>query len=325
MILIALPVLLLAGCGDDSRTSALEKQLQASDQRLSKIERDNELLHNDVAALRRDLSDANTERDRLHAQMEGLPAGDSVALAELEKRIMALEARKDAGVVPAAEQPKPEAADAADAPPPAAEPRPETVQLLRRIDELLPIIKAGTGSGRELEELIEPAWEAEKSYRDTLIEKMREWVKAEPENGKARLGLAAALTTRFRDVSSDMMKQAELGAEVKKEVDKALEINPEAYDAWHFLATYNVWYPTFTTEFQEANKVLDKCLALQSQMAWEERFCEIYASYGMWYRKQNKLDDALAKVNEGLEKSAQDKGLLAEKVAIEKARTAEGG
>jgi tetratricopeptide (TPR) repeat protein len=325
MILIAFPVLLLAGCGDDSRTSALEKQLQASDQRLSKIERDNETLHNDVAALRRDLSDANTERDRLRAQMEGLPAGDSVALAELEKRIAALEAHKDADVVPATEQPKPEAADAPDAPPAAAEPRPETAQLLRRIDELLPIIKSSAGSGSELNELVEPAWRAERSYRDALIEKVRQWVKDDPERSRARLALATVLTTRFRDLERDVMKQAELGSEVQKEVNKALEIDPESYDVWHFLATSNVYYPTFTTEFQEANKALDKALTMQAGMAWEERFCEIYASYGMWYRKQNKLDDALAKVNEGLEKSAQDKGLLAEKAAIEKARTAEGG
>ncbi len=307
-------MLVLAGCSDNGKQDQLSAQLQDATQRIDELERANGLLTTEVAALRSqarpDTPPATADND-LRRELQ-----------ELRQRVTELEAIEHTapqapGVRAAPEEGKPAEGTPAKTDPAEAAPATQIPEGdLRRLENLLPLIKAPNGE-EQLFELAGVAEKSTRSFRDEFIKRMQEWVASEPENSRARLGLALALTSRFRDIRGDMMKQATLASDVRKETERALELDPDYYTAVHFLAILKVNYPPFAQEFQGAKADLDKALEMQAQLPWEDDFCEIYAAYGMWYRKQGKLDEALAKVNAGLAKAPQHAGLLAEKKAIE--------
>ncbi len=202
-----------------------------------------------------------------------------------------------------------------------AKPAPE--EVLRRINSLLPNLKTDSGTGAQRDELLGLLFQANKETRDRVIAEMREWAKAEPENKHARLGLANALVSRFADVSDDIMKQGALAAEIMKEAGTAQELDAEFYDALHFIALMKAGYPSFAPEFTQAGKDMDRALAMQANMAWEDRFADIYTAYAKWYRVQKKYDNAMAKAQAGLDLAPRNAELLAEKAAIEKAISGE--
>jgi tetratricopeptide (TPR) repeat protein len=322
-LILAIPLLLLAGCSDDGRVATLEGKLNNSVERINEVERQNEKLALELIALRKAVAESSA------------PPPDPAAIKELEAlraRLQAAEGRitsLEAAPEPGPDLPEPEPVRDVTANPPdaptdtAGAAKTPLAKDMRRLEELMPLIKSDV-TGEQVYELVEIAEDSNKAFRDEVISRMRDWVKAEPENSRARLGLALALTTRFRDIRGDMMKQATLAGEVRKEAEKASEIDPEYYDAVHFMAILKVNYPTFAQEFQGAKEDLDKALEMQAQLPWDDAFCEIYAAYSLWYRKQGKLDDAMTKVNAGLQKSPQHKDLLNEKKAIEDRKTGEG-
>lgn len=285
-----------------------------------------------IAALEKQAAELRDENTSQSAELQRLRDGPAVrpapdrpaapadhtdelrqAIARLEKRVAELEAAPKPAP-PANPEPEPESK------PDKAEPaQPATVNPERELEAVWPLVQSGADAGA-IDELSGLAMRGDKSFRDTVIQRLRDWVKQEPENARARLALAVLLTTRFIDLRNEPMKQGALAAEVKQEIEKALEIDPGYYDAVHFLSILKVNYPSFTPEFKGAKTDLDKALEMQAQLPWEERFCDVYAAYGMWYRVQKKYDDALARVNDGLQKSSQNAGLLAEKANIEIAR-----
>lgn len=308
-----IPVLLLAAAfiaGCDRTDPAQQARIAALERQAAELQDENVRQAADLAVLRQQLADqpvpeaapATTDRT------EELRA----AVAGLEKRVKQLESapKPEAEASPeATPAPKPDA-PAADKP----APNPE-----RELEAVWPLVKGGTDAAA-VDELAELAMKGDKPFRDAIIQRVRDWVIEEPENARARLALAVVLTTRFRDLRTEPMKQGELAAEVKGELEKALEIDPAFYDAVHFMAILKANYPSFTPEFKGAQKDLDKALEMQAQLPWDERFCEVYVAYAAWYRVQKKYEEALAKVNDGLQKSSQNAGLLAEKANIERAR-----
>ncbi|MBX3459704.1 MAG: hypothetical protein KF696_07015 [Planctomycetes bacterium] len=280
-------------------------------------------LETQAAELRDESTRQSAELQRLRDESASRPAPDRAAapadhtdelrqaIARLEKRVAELEAAPKPA--PPA-RPEPDSRTDQTEPAQPSPPNPE-----RELEAVWPLVQSGADASA-IDELSGLAMRGDKSFRDTVIQRLRDWVKQEPENARARLALAVLLTTRFIDLRNEPMKQGALAAEVKQEIERALEIDPGYYDAVHFLAILKVNYPSFTPEFKGAKTDLDKALEMQAQLPWEERFCDVYAAYGMWYRVQKKYDDALARVNDGLQKSSQNAGLLAEKANIEKAR-----
>lgn len=311
--------LLIAGCGRSSepeKTASMQAEVTTLKTELERQNARNDTLMDQLRDAEDRIRELRTERDELQARVlklerearpEAPPAtGETEAL---KQRISELES---------------EIATLKEAPPeatPDSGPEIDTESIWQELEELMPMVKAGdmTAIGKMQAHLDG----ANKEIRDSYITRMRDWVKQEPENKHARVALAMALTSRFRDLKNPM-DQGALAGQVKEETLKALEIDPEYYEAQHFLAILQSSYPAFTPEFKTADVQLDRALALQAKMTWEDRFAEIYAAYGRWYRQQKKFDEAAAKVQAGLDLAPRNQGLLDEQQRIEDARNQEG-
>ena len=323
-LLLGLPI---AGCSrqaEPEKVASLQAQVQTLETENEKLQAENDTLHDQRTDYDTQVRELTNERDRLLGQVRDLEARDTREPAPVEttdetptlkKRIAELEAEIEtlkAEASPAAETETVEA-------PPEVEVDPE---VKRQLADLLPLVKGETSTD-SLEKLVGTLERADEQTRIDYVEEMRNWVKNDPESKHAHLALALTLTARFQDLEGDIMKQAALAGEVAEETNKAIEIDPEFYEAVHFLGILQVNYPSFTPEFKEANKTLDRALEMQAEMTWEDDFAEIYAAYGMWYRVQKKYDDAAAKVQAGLDLAPRNQGLLDEQQRIEDARNAE--
>lgn len=318
LLMLSLSAFLFA-CGQKAPdTEATDRKLQALEQRLAESER-----RADDAAARANQLETDLGRAMAAGDTRRAPAADprvdelAASVKKLADRVTVLEA------LPAAAPPAPgvEARPEPAAEKPAAEApgRPAPAEVVARINTLLPGLKSDSGTGAQRDELLGLLFQADKETRDRVIGEMREWAKAEPENKHARLGLANALVSRFADVSGDLMKQGSLAAEIMKEAGTANELDAEFYDALHFIALMKAGYPSFAPEFTQAGKDMDRALAMQANMPWEDRFADIYTAYAKWYRVQKKHDQALAKAQAGLDLAPRNAELLAEKAAIEAA------
>ncbi len=319
---LVLPAALLVGCNRTDTHSEARLNTMASE--LADMHEHNLDLTGEMVKLKDEVALLRARNATLQADNERQPALDTSQVNAMQAEITALTTRVSALEKQIASQAsagtsKPEIAE----PTPAEDtPKPDAAAADRQYETLWPLVKSG--DKKAMNELSELANGSSKEFRDRVIKQARDWVKDEPENKQARLTLASLLVSRFQDLRSEPMKQGALAGEIVTEIDKALTIDPDYYEARHFLAIMKANYPTFAPEFKTANIDLDKALEMQAQMPWEDIFCEIYAAYSMWFRKQGKLDEALAKVNAGLEKSSQDAGLLAEKEAVLAAQSPQG-
>ncbi|MCC7510359.1 MAG: hypothetical protein IT464_13445 [Planctomycetes bacterium] len=323
-VLLVLLAALLAGCNRTDPQS--DARLNTVTTELAEIHQHNLDLTSEMVKLKDEVAVLRARNATLQASGEVKPSIDTGRADALQAEILSLTKRvsdleKQLAAQPAVTTSKPAEAEAAPKP---VEDKPanDAGAADRQSEALWPLVKSG--DKKAMNDLTELANGSSKEFRDKVIQQARDWVKDEPESKQARLTLASVLVSRFQDLRSEPMKQGALAGEIVTEIDKALAIDPDYYEARHFLAIMKANYPTFAPEFKTANVDLDKALGMQAQMPWEESFCEIYAAYSMWFRKQGKLDDALAKVNAGLEKSSQDAGLLAEKEAVLAAQAAQG-
>lgn len=323
IVIAALAACTLAGCKD----AHTEAELASAKTQLAARQAE-------VDAAQAELQKANKRLAELKAELAGAPIvaerpametpGDSAevlrlkaALADQEKRVKELESQLAAAK---AAQPATPAQPEKPAETPKADPA-TVEEAVKRVDELLPLVKSDAGTAKQRDDLVNLMFKADKATRDRVIEELQKWVKDEPGNKHARLSLANALVSRFADIKrEDFMGQATLAGKVTDEAQKALEIDPDYYEAVAFLALMKVQYPPFTPEFKAANKDLDRALELQARQSWVDEFADIYAGYSAWYRKQGKLDEAAAKVQAGLDKAPRNEGLLAEKKLVEDAR-----
>lgn len=321
LLCMACAAIMAAGCGQnrDAEVAALKSENQTTRAELERQQARVETLQDQLTQLDTDLRDARDEATGLRVKLAETDKPDAgPELQRLQTRITELEAEIERLKSSSAESPPVEPA------PPEVKVEPELKpdpQVKERLNELLPLVKTGADQAA-LNEALGLIEKADKPTRDEFIAQLRQWTKDEPENKHARLSLALALTSRFQDLRGDMMKQGTLASEIKKETDKALAIDPDYYEAVHFLAILKASYPSFTPEFKDAHTTLDKALELQANMTWEDRFAEVYAAYAMWYRVQKKYDEAAAKVQAGLDHAPRNEGLLAEQQAIEDARNA---
>jgi hypothetical protein len=309
--------LLLIACeqkapdADGHKLTAFETRLAQAERRADDAAAKAQRLEDELARL------ANTKP----AAQAPDPRVDELAEAVKQLTIRVAEQTAKADKAPTA--PAAGAESTPDKPAMEVEAKPAPEEVLRRINSLLPNLKTDSGTGTQRDELLGLLFQADKETRDRVIAEMREWAKAEPENKHARLGLANALVSRFADVSDDIMKQGALAAEIMKEAGTAQELDAEFYDALHFIALMKAGYPSFAPEFTQAGKDMDRALAMQANMTWEDRFADIYTAYAKWYRVQKKYDNALAKAQAGLDLAPRNAELLAEKAAIERAISGE--
>ena len=316
---------LLAGCGQkpDDRVATLEGEVKALTVELEQEQARNETLQDQVTKLDGDLRDSRGDADELALKVSKLSSKNEELVDEIDALKTKLESAEARTTTPTPEEPSvseptvetPEKTpeDTPETTPPAPDPK-----VKQRLTDLLPLVK--TGTDREaLNEAVELIYGSDKQTRDDFITEIQTWVKNEPNNKYARLTLARALTTRFQDLEGKFMKQGELAGQIRTETEKALETDPDYYEAVHFLAILEVNYPAFTPEFKGADKDLDKALELQKTLTWEDHFADIYTAYAQWHRKQGQLDAAAAKVQAGLDHAPRNQGLLDEQKRIEDA------
>lgn len=320
-----LGAMLLAGCKDantEAELAATKARLADAEVRAQAAQEEADRARADAARLR-----SSAPEKLIPVETAANPAPKEAApdpqveklkaeVAALEKKVAELEAEK-------AKQPTVEAKPAEPTPATPAQPDDAAAQAeaAKRVEALLPLVKSDSATGKQRDELLEQLFKADKPTRDRVIEDMKKWVNDEPANKHARMGLANALVSRFVDLKKDdFMGQATLAGQITDEAEKALELDPEFYEAVAFVALMKVEYPTFSPEFKGAHKDLDRALELQAKLTWEDRFAEIYVGYSMWYRKQGKLDEAAAKCQAGLDKAPRNDALIAEQKKVEDAR-----
>jgi len=325
ILVVAGCALFLAGCKDHAAEARLAQAQRELDQlQLESVKQQVELgaVDAQLERARKEARDAATQLSELQRREDSGPAESRAEeITALEAKVRDLEAQvarlQEELVVARAAQPAPAAKQPAEQP----IERPVPTEANRKAEDLLARVKANPANEDLFEEMADALEKADNATRLNAVDELKALVAAEPRNKDARMALATALATRFRDLLNPM-DQGKLAADIKVELDKALEIDPEYYYAQHFMAVMKVNYPPFTDEFKTADKDLDKTLELQAKMPWEKDFAEVYAAYSKWYRAQGKLEEAAAKVQAGLDKEPRDEGLLAEKKKVDEARAA---
>jgi cell division protein FtsB len=318
--------LLLAGCGkgQDAEIAKLKTEVTTAKTELDKERQRNETLLDQNADYDGKLKEARSDADSLRIKL------DKATRLKAENERLTQQVGELKAEIETLKEAKPETDPTVEEPSkPTKEPdkpKNETLDpaVKQRLEELLPLVKAGADR-KAINDALDLVRKANKPARDEFIKRMQDWVKEEPKNEHARYSLAQALTARFQDIAGQPMKQGALAGQVKEELDKALEVDPDFYDAVRFKAVLEVNYPVFTPEFKEANLALDKAIELQDKMTWEDRFADMYTAYAEWYFKQNKLDQAADKVQAGLDHAPRNQGLLDEKKKIEDAQNESEG
>lgn len=317
---MALPALLLAGCGakEDPKVPALEKRLATLESRVDEERSERERLVAENQSLRKALDAVKPEK------REPTPAG--ITRDEMQKELddLARALRKEFGrpatsTQPAKPETKPEAKAAPASEPTDADKAKKIEEAKAKLSDKLTRFYADLADRALTQEVYELLWQADGKTRKEVVDKLKAMVAENPEDKHLRLALANALLTTFADVKPGI-EQGVLAGAVMREAKTAEKIDPDYYDAVAFIAVYKANYPEGFVEFNEAWKDLDKALAMQAKMPWEDRFGDIYAAYGAWYFKQKKYDEAMAKVQAGLDKDARNPQLIELKKRIEDAR-----
>ncbi|MBP9892331.1 MAG: hypothetical protein KBG84_10555 [Planctomycetes bacterium] len=318
LFLMCMPMLWLCGCGahDDSKVIALEKRVVAAEARADEQEAARKNLEVEQANLRKTLD--GWKREPAAAAQAG------VTRDELKKEIDdAMEAlRKELAPARPAETTS-SGGTTGKVEPPREKTEAEKAKAIEeakvKLAEKLPGFYANVGDTAARKAFMELMWEVDAKTRKEVVDKLKAMVAENPEDKTLRLTLAEALMSQWRDVKPGI-EQGIWANNVLKESKKAAQIDPDYYDAVAFMATFKSNYPEGFPEFAEAPKDLDKALELQSKMAWEDRFGEIYVAYAQWYFKQQKYDEAMAKVQAGLDKDARNQELIDLKKKIEEAK-----
>lgn len=318
LLVMCMPALWLCGCGaqDDSKVVALEKRVVAMEARAEeekgereKLATENQNLRKTLEGWKRDAApaaQAGVTREELKKEIEDVIAALRKELAPAKPA----ETTSAEGVTGKAEPPR-EKTDAEKA---------KAIEEARaRLAEKLPGFYANVGDTAARKAFMELMWEVDAKTRKEVVDKLKAMVAENPEDKTLRLALSEALMSQFRDVKPGI-EQGIWANNVLKESKKATLIDPDYYDAVAFMATFKANYPEGFPEFNEAPKDLDKALELQSKMTWEDRFGDIYVAYAQWYFKQQKYDEATAKVQAGLDKDARNQELIDLKKKIEEAK-----
>lgn len=321
--------LTLAACKDQeteeklarARTDLALAEAESKSQRdlAGKLSKDLDQVRGELRAATDRLNAAQQQVDEAAAK-----SANTAELTALRDKVAKLEAETRRLEAELATRPAASTTDKPAEPPADKQPAAADPEAVKQAQELLGKVKANPTDYDTVEKLAEALRKADASTREKAIADLKAIVAADPRNKEARLALASVMVTRFRDLRNPM-DQGALAAEIKTELDKAIDIDPGYYEAQHFLALMKTGYPPFTEEFKTANKDLDRAIELQSKMTWDDSFSEIYAAYAGWYRRQGKLEEAAAKVQAGLDKDPRNEDLLAEKKRIDDARAAKEG
>ena len=317
LIAMCLPALWLCGCGaqDDAKVSSLEKRVVAAEARADEQEAARKNLEVEQANLRKTLdgikresapTQAGITREELKKELEDAMAALRKELAQAKPGETTSAGGATSKVEPPKEKTEAEKAKAIE-------------EAKTKLAEKLQGFYANVGDTAARKAFMELLWEVDAKTRKEVVDKLKAMVAENPEDKTLRLALAEAIMSQFRDVKPGI-EQGIWASNVLRESKKAAQIDPDYYDAVAFMATFKANYPEGFPEFAEAPKDLDKALELQSKMTWEDRFGEIYVAYAQWYFKQQKYDEALAKVQAGLDKDARNQELMDLKKKIEEAK-----
>ncbi|KAA0207897.1 hypothetical protein EDM80_15630 [bacterium] len=320
LLMVTVAALSLGGCGQsDARVGALETKLAAADARLAELETQGQTQAQGLKAAQAELAALKQGQDKLDRKLSDLPP--PLTLAEVQAAVAAALDKRESTQPEPAKPPEKAAPEAGAEAKPAlpADAKAKAEEARRKLADLLPGYYANLGDPQTRQKVNDLLWEADAETRKEVVAKLKALVADEPDNKHLRMALAEAMTSTFRDVKQGL-EQGILASNIMKEAKKAQSIDPDYYDAVHFVAVFKANYPPGFPEFEGAKADLDKALSMQAKMTWEARFTEIYEAYGKWYLVQKKYDDALAITQAGLDKDARAENLIALKQRIEEAR-----
>ncbi|MCC6574112.1 MAG: hypothetical protein IT462_09990 [Planctomycetes bacterium] len=312
-VCLAAAMMTLGGCNRSASTDATAENLAALEDRIETSEKAQTRMDKDLADLRADLKKAGDANLRLESEIRTLREAAPVGMSPEDVRA---EVRKEVAAATPKTAPKvdePKKPEVVETP----KPLPGAGETGAEIARKLELAKADMSIRENMRAAIDALGQADKQTRADFVAELKKQVAEKPDDKFLRLGLATAMTTQFEDVGPGM-EQGKLAYAIAEHADKAIELDKDYYDAVHFIAIFHSHYPPGFPEFKKAGKELDRAIELQAKLVWEETFTEIYGAYGRWLAAQDKKEEALAKVQAGLDKSPRNETLLAQKKELEK-------
>jgi tetratricopeptide (TPR) repeat protein len=144
---------------------------------------------------------------------------------------------------------------------------------------------------------------------DALLKRLRDHAKNAPNDADAQTALGHALVQKINSPGIGGMEQAVLGAQIDKAYGKALEIDPEHWEARYSRAIGLTFWPAFLGKQAEAIQNFETLIDQQERRTPERKFASTYILLGNVYAQQGKMDKAKEVWQRGLKQFPNDKDL----------------
>ena len=232
----------------------------------------------ELTELRREIAAITGRRTRLEGQLQSLSA-----------RIVALEESRSR-VVEEGPAPAPESSAAARE----AVAKRSPAMTGKAFRGLLPKVLRASLHGAASEDEQAAFWEAARNGKllPTLLKDLAARIQASPNDPELRMELADAYVAKLLTVPFGP-ERGVWGMKAEREWKKALDIDPDHWDAQYSMAFNHSMYPDFLNKTDEAIQGFERALALQKRKSHDPKYAQTYLGLARMYQKKGKLDQAI--------------------------------
>lgn len=254
--------------------------------------------------------DAASQADSL-AKIEESQGLMLARLESLQRRVQGLESRGRQQVqVSEAANTKKGAMDSAlpEGPSKAAAPKAEHMDSKEFATLLQKMFRQGGGASEEEKATF---WKLARTTTmiDDQIKDLRAQVQANPGDTEKRLELADAYVAKLLTVPNGP-ERGIYGVKAEAQWKNILKKDPSNWQSQVSLGFSHSQYPDFMNMTGEAIQDFEKAIKIQERLPNDKRYAVTYSQLGLLYRKQGKIDKALALLREGNRRYPKDKSIL---------------
>jgi len=125
-----------------------------------------------------------------------------------------------------------------------------------------------------------------------LIAQMREHAKQSPNDADAQAALGHALVQKINSPDVGGLERAVIGGQIDEAYGKALELDPEHWEARYSRAIGQTFWPAFTGKQAEAIRNFETLIEQQERRSQKPEYASTYILLGNVYAQQGKMDKA---------------------------------
>jgi len=127
---------------------------------------------------------------------------------------------------------------------------------------------------------------------DDLVALLREHAKKSPNDADAQAALGHALVQKINSPDVGGMERAVIGNQIDKAFGKALDLNPEHWEARYSRAIGQTFWPAFMGKQAEAIKNFETLIEQQERRTAQPGYASTYLLLGNVYSQQGKTEKA---------------------------------